>query len=78
MLEQEADYAGAVSRLMHDKITAPAYLITAGINAGQGGVITRDRNAVKAFWCLGDVPQPSKAESWYVLETNYVGILVYV
>jgi hypothetical protein len=71
VLEQEKDYQSALDRLMHDRITAPAYFIAAGVEAGQGGVVTRDRNSVAAFWQLGTVPPPLQAESWYVLETNY-------
>ena len=72
MLEQESDYASAVERLMYEKITAPAYFIAAGLEAGQGRVVTRDRNSVAAFWQLGTILPPLQAESWYVLETNYV------
>lgn len=70
VLTESASYAEALSMLERALLTAPAYFIMAGKQAGQGAVVTRDRNFLTDLWALNfSVSVPN---SWYILETNYV------
>ena len=72
LLEQPS-YTVAAAHLRSVKIPAPAYLIAAGSQRGEGVVITRDRNGTseahgtgRGFW-----PLDVASGAWYRLETNF-------
>eukprot|EP01013_Petalomonas_cantuscygni_P004547 TRINITY_DN14943_c0_g1_i1.p1 TRINITY_DN14943_c0_g1~~TRINITY_DN14943_c0_g1_i1.p1 ORF type:complete len:405 (+),score=74.96 TRINITY_DN14943_c0_g1_i1:124-1338(+) len=60
-----ADYATSVDALASAHLAAPVYYIVAGVNPGDGVVLTRDRLGVHS---RREATLPS---SWYVLQTNY-------
>lgn len=64
-METADSYAEAVELLNTTRLLGPAYVILAGVAAGEGAVITRDEKHSLAFWSLEDEPRP------YLVETNY-------
>ncbi len=72
-LQEEASYTSALRRLNSTKLIAPVYLTMAGTHAGEGAVITRNRDhadlshgLAAGIWALQSPPA-----SWFRLETNY-------
>ena len=61
------DYAAAVTAMKSAPLSAPSYFVLAGVQPGEGVLLTRGRDA-------GDVDayelQPD-AGRWYLVETNY-------
>jgi len=64
-LEQRENYQEAIQVLQHLPLMAPVYLTVAGANAGEGCIITRDREKPDDVW---HVTAPSM---WNIIETNY-------
>eukprot|EP01065_Artemidia_motanka_P013865 TRINITY_DN1781_c0_g1_i1.p1 TRINITY_DN1781_c0_g1~~TRINITY_DN1781_c0_g1_i1.p1 ORF type:complete len:424 (+),score=171.92 TRINITY_DN1781_c0_g1_i1:63-1274(+) len=72
-LTSAPDFETALPLLKDTKIPAPSYLIASGLKAGEGAVITRDRNGTsyaagtgRGFW-----PIDADKGAWYRLETNF-------
>lgn len=72
VLTESTSYVEALSTLQRVLLTAPAYFIMAGKLAGEGAVVTRDRNFLTDLWVLK--VSASVPNSWYILETNYVSL----
>ncbi|KAK3605189.1 hypothetical protein CHS0354_012999 [Potamilus streckersoni] len=66
ILANEPDFESAISRLSTTDTVAPVYFIIAGMNPGQGAVITKSRLETVDIWRL----DPTHGH-WFVLETNY-------
>jgi len=64
-LEKLVSYQEAMNALQHTHIMAPVYLTVAGAHAGEGAIITRDREKPDDVW---HVTAPSM---WNIIETNY-------
>jgi hypothetical protein len=65
VLENENDFNSALDNLSKDELIADVYYILAGVSAGQGAVISRNRTGSDDVWLL-DAPT-----RWYEVETNY-------
>merc|ERR1712159_350084 len=65
--EKAASWSDAVHQLSQVKLSADSYFIIAGVKAGEGAVVTRDRNDVYKTFRMGEYP----GSDWYLLETNY-------
>jgi len=63
--ENENDFESAVKNLSNDELISDVYYIVAGVSAGQGVVISRNRENATDVWRL-DAPT-----RWYEVETNY-------
>ena len=74
VLTEAKSYDEAVQMLSQHYIAAPAYYIVAGSKPNEGAVITRDRNILNDLWQLN--VSSNDPNSWYILETNYVCILL--
>uniref|UniRef100_A0A6B2LA01 ceramidase n=1 Tax=Arcella intermedia TaxID=1963864 RepID=A0A6B2LA01_9EUKA len=61
----EQDFQGALENLSNDELIADVYYILAGVSAGQGAVISRNRTGADDVWLLDS---PSR---WFEVETNY-------
>lgn len=59
------NFEEAVAQLSTADLPADSYFIVAGTEAGEGAVITRDRNQ-SDVWRLGDGPS-----DWFLVQTNY-------
>uniref|UniRef100_A0A671YNA4 N-acylethanolamine-hydrolyzing acid amidase n=1 Tax=Sparus aurata TaxID=8175 RepID=A0A671YNA4_SPAAU len=66
-LEAAEDFQDAVMRLSKIPIITGVYYIVAGVRAGEGAVITRDRTGPADIWPL----EPCREGRWYRVETNY-------
>lgn len=67
---QGQDFNGALNLLQQAPIIAPVYYILAGVNSGEGAVISRSLTKSYNLRTL----QPNNASNpngWWVLETNY-------
>jgi len=62
---QENDFEAAVNNLSKGTLISDVYYIVAGVSAGQGAVISRNRLNATDIWRLNS-PTP-----WYLVETNY-------
>lgn len=65
-METQETFEGAVQFFSEVELSAPSYFILGGVQAGEGAVITRERDRAVDVWRLD-----SGAGTWYVLETNY-------
>ncbi|TNM88383.1 hypothetical protein fugu_004637 [Takifugu bimaculatus] len=65
-LEEAQDFQDAVLRLSKIPIITGVYYIVGGVRAGEGVVITRDRNGPVDIWPL----EPVSGE-WFRVETNF-------
>jgi hypothetical protein len=65
VVNNENDFNSAVQNLGYDQLIADVYYIVAGVSAGQGAVISRNRNNASDIWMLN---APSR---WFEVETNY-------
>lgn len=71
-LQTHADFSTAVEVLSAESFSAPAYLTIAGAAAGEGAILTRDRQGVaEAPQGRGVVTLDAEDGAWYRLETNY-------
>jgi len=61
----ENDFEAAINNLSNDELIADVYYIVAGVSAGQGAVISRNRHNATDVWRLS---APSR---WFEVETNY-------
>jgi len=61
----ENNFAAALENLSNDELIADVYYIIAGVSAGQGAVISRNRINATDVWML-DPPK-----RWFEVETNY-------
>jgi len=59
------DFPSALQHLSSDELIADVYYILAGVSAGQGAVISRNRTGADDVWLLN---APTR---WYEAETNY-------
>lgn len=66
-LATSTDFSSALSVLSQDYLLAPCYIIMAGVNAGEGAVITRDRNQTRDLWMI----DTTTTDRWWLVETNY-------
>ena len=74
VLTEAQSYDEAVQMLSQHYIAAPVYYIVAGSQPNEGAIITRDRNILNDLWQLN--VSSSDPNSWYILETNYVRMLL--
>eukprot|EP01123_Difflugia_compressa_P013157 TRINITY_DN5945_c0_g1_i1.p1 TRINITY_DN5945_c0_g1~~TRINITY_DN5945_c0_g1_i1.p1 ORF type:complete len:493 (-),score=99.21 TRINITY_DN5945_c0_g1_i1:32-1510(-) len=65
VLQNQNDYPSALENLSNDELIADVYYILAGVSAGQGAVISRNRTDAADVWIL-DAPT-----RWFEIETNY-------
>jgi len=65
VFENENDFQGALSNLSSGTLIADVYYIVAGVSAGQGAVISRNRTGADDVWILNS---PTR---WFEVETNY-------
>jgi len=65
VFENENDWNAAVENLSNVPLIADVYYITAGVSAGQGAVISRNRMNATNVWILDS---PSR---WFEVQTNY-------
>ncbi|MBN3295537.1 NAAA amidase, partial [Amia calva] len=65
-LEEAEDFQEAVLRLSKVPLISDVYYIVAGVNPGEGVVVTRNRRGAADIWPLN----PLNGE-WYRVETNY-------
>jgi hypothetical protein len=61
----ENNFNAAVNNLANGELIADVYYIVAGVSAGEGAVISRNRNNASDIWMLDS---PSR---WFEVETNY-------
>jgi len=66
VFENENNWPSAVSQLSNNELIADVYYIVAGVSAGQGAVISRNRMNATDVWILN-----APAGRWYEVETNY-------
>jgi len=66
VMEKETNYDAALQGLSQSTLIADVYYILAGVSAGQGAVISRNRINATDVWEL-DVP----SGRWFEVETNY-------
>ncbi|CAJ0579137.1 unnamed protein product, partial [Mesorhabditis spiculigera] len=64
VLEEEQSYAWALDRLVRTPLICPAYITVAGINRGEGAIISRKRIGAADVWKLNK-------NRWYMVETNF-------
>jgi len=64
-LQNENDFGSALENLSKDELIADVYYTMAGVSAGQGAVISRNRTGADDVWLL------SKSNRWFEVETNY-------
>jgi len=65
VFENEWNWPSAVKQLSNTELIADVYYIVAGVSAGQGAVISRNRKNATDVWIL-DSPK-----RWFEVETNY-------
>lgn len=65
-LEESTNYQAAINKLAYTTTLASVYHIVAGVNPGEGAIITKGREAPIDIWTL----DPSK-NKWFEVETNY-------
>jgi len=65
VLTNEFNFQSALNNLSNDELIADVYYIIAGVSAGQGAVISRNRINATDVWLL-DYPT-----RWFEVETNY-------
>ncbi|XP_060069474.1 N-acylethanolamine-hydrolyzing acid amidase-like [Ylistrum balloti] len=65
-LEQSTNYEIAVNKLAYTTTMASVYYIVAGVNPGEGTVITKGREVPIDIWTI----DPTK-NKWFEVETNY-------
>ncbi|XP_076067426.1 acid ceramidase-like [Oratosquilla oratoria] len=68
VLERAQSYEEAKDLLSKKRLLAPVYFILGGVNAGEGCIITRDR---ENFNILSLGSRKSGSGSWFLVETNY-------
>jgi hypothetical protein len=61
----ENDFEAAIKNLSDDELIADVYYIIAGVSAGQGAVISRNRINATDVWRL------NSPQRWFEVETNY-------
>jgi len=62
---RENDFQSAVENLANGELIADVYYIVAGVSAGEGAVISRNRHNATDIWMLDS---PTR---WFEVETNY-------
>jgi len=65
VFQNENDFDAAVENLSNGELIADVYYIVAGVSAGEGAVISRNRHNATDVWTL-DAPN-----RWFEVETNY-------
>jgi hypothetical protein len=65
VVNNENDFNAALNNLVNDPLIADVYYIVAGVSAGEGAVISRNRTTGSDVWMLN---APSR---WFEVETNY-------
>lgn len=66
--EAACSYGEALGFLQALPLPAYSYFVLAGARAGEGAVVTRNRDAAANVWRLPSRPNPA---FWWLLETNY-------
>jgi len=64
-LEQKTNFEDAVNILANAPLAAPVYLTIAGVNKGEGAIITRDRLGAADVWRI----DPNNGR-WFEVQTN--------
>jgi len=64
-LQNQNDFQSALDNLSNDELIADVYYTMAGVSAGQGAVISRNRTGADDVWLLGN------SNRWFEAETNY-------
>lgn len=67
VLEQQPSFEQAVDALGSGDLIDEIYYIASGANAGEGVVMSRDRNKIKDKWWLN----ATEEDGWFRLQTNY-------
>merc|ERR1712048_1539504 len=67
-LEYDEDFDAAVQRLNSTKLMGPGYFSIAGVEPGQGAIMSRNASASFGFWSLKDELAMGKS---YMVQTNY-------
>jgi hypothetical protein len=69
VVDKSGTFDDALNQLKTVKLAADSYFILAGVNAGEGAIITRSRDPAAGVdvWRLG----ADTESKWYLLETNY-------
>jgi len=65
VLTRETSYEAALKNLDNDLLVADVYYILGGLTAGQGAVISRNRDNAADVWTL------SGSDRWFEVQTNY-------
>jgi len=65
VMQNENDFNSALANLSNDELIADVYYILAGVSAGEGAVISRNRTGADDVWLLDS---PTR---WFEVETNY-------
>lgn len=65
-LETAKDYTAALPLLQSTHMDSPSYMIIAGAQAGEGAVVTRERNVAVDTWTID-----AASGRWFLVETNY-------
>jgi len=67
MESEEVDsFEKAIDYFSKTPVSAAGYMIVAGVKAGEGAVLTRDRDSLVDMWRLDAI-----AGRWFLVETNY-------
>jgi len=64
ILENTETYGEALHQLETTPLISPSYFIIAGTEAGQGAVVSRERNKAADTWIL------SETDDWFLVQTN--------
>lgn len=67
-LDMDATFDEAVHRLDTTKLMGPGYFSIAGVQPGEGAIMTRNANSSMRFWSLKDELNKGKH---YMVQTNY-------
>jgi len=65
LLQSVADFDSALLAVTTQPLIAPAYITLAGVKAGEGAIVTRNRTVADDVWKLD-----ASADRWWILETN--------
>merc|ERR1712151_686360 len=67
-LEHDGTFDDAVKRLNETKLMGPGYFAIAGVNPGEGAIMSRSAYGSFGFWTLAE--ELAKGKS-YMVQTNY-------
>merc|ERR1712178_668283 len=67
-LEKDDSFEDAVKRLNGTQLVGPGYFSIAGVNAGEGAIMSRNAHKSFGYWTLADELAKGKP---YMVQTNY-------